>query len=55
VAAGEGLWWLDRAQASDLLLPGYDFWLIDGRRVMFSRISDFGSFAPVSVRRWWRR
>jgi hypothetical protein len=45
------------AQTSDLLLPGYDFWLIDGRVLfdLFFRISDFDSFAPVPVGRWCRR
>jgi hypothetical protein len=36
VAAGEALRWLDRARASDLLLSGNDFWLIDGQRVLFN-------------------
>jgi hypothetical protein len=36
VEAGEGLRWLDRARASDLLLPGNDFWLVDGRKVLFN-------------------
>ncbi|RAY12546.1 hypothetical protein DPM19_25030 [Actinomadura craniellae] len=36
VAAGEHLRWLPRSRASDLLVPGNDFWLIDGERVLFN-------------------
>lgn len=34
--AGERVRWLARSEASDLLLPGNDFWLIDGERVLFN-------------------
>ncbi|MFG2224571.1 DUF6879 family protein [Streptomyces sp. NPDC048644] len=36
VAAGEQIRWLPRRHASDLALPGNDFWLFDGRLVQFN-------------------
>ncbi|MGK5529823.1 DUF6879 family protein [Streptomyces sp. URMC 129] len=36
VAAGEEVRWLPRRNASDLCLPGNDFWLFDGRVVQFN-------------------
>ncbi|MFI7102058.1 DUF6879 family protein [Streptomyces sp. NPDC050161] len=36
VAAGEQIRWLPRHHASDLALPGNDFWLFDGRLVQFN-------------------
>ncbi|MEU1281988.1 DUF6879 family protein [Streptomyces sp. NPDC005805] len=36
IAAGEQIRWLPRRLASDLLLPGNDFWLFDGRLVQFN-------------------
>ncbi|MFI1865917.1 DUF6879 family protein [Streptomyces jumonjinensis] len=36
VAAGEQVRWLSRRSASDLRLPGNDFWLFDGRLVQFN-------------------
>ncbi|MEU8988538.1 DUF6879 family protein [Streptomyces sp. NPDC048558] len=36
VTAGEEIRWLPRRQASDLALPGNDFWLFDGRIVQFN-------------------
>ncbi|AKJ12909.1 hypothetical protein ABB07_23600 [Streptomyces incarnatus] len=36
VAAGEEIRWLPRRQASDLALPGNDFWLFDSRVVQFN-------------------
>ncbi|MEV7275561.1 DUF6879 family protein [Streptomyces sp. NPDC093111] len=36
VAAGEEIRWLSRRDASDLALPGNDFWLFDGRLVQFN-------------------
>ncbi|WP_369184746.1 DUF6879 family protein [Streptomyces sp. Y1] len=36
VAGGEEVRWLPRRSASDLLLPGNDFWLFDGRVVQFN-------------------
>lgn len=36
IAAGEQVRWLDRRHASDLALPGNDFWLIDDRVAVFN-------------------
>ncbi|MGV9267676.1 DUF6879 family protein [Kitasatospora sp. NPDC003701] len=36
VAGGEKVRWLPRRSASDLLLPGNDFWLFDGQVVQFN-------------------
>ncbi|GAA0457455.1 DUF6879 family protein [Streptomyces stramineus] len=36
LAAGEQIRWLPRRSASDLALPGNDFWLFDGRLVQFN-------------------
>lgn len=36
IAAGEDVRWLPRRLASDLLLPGNDFWLVDERLVLFN-------------------
>ncbi|WP_328958175.1 DUF6879 family protein [Kitasatospora purpeofusca] len=36
VAGGEEVRWLPRRSASDLLLPGNDFWLFDGTLVQFN-------------------
>ncbi|MCD0448139.1 hypothetical protein LO762_02850 [Actinocorallia sp. API 0066] len=43
VEAGESVRWLDRAHASDLLLPGNDFWLVDGQRVLFNLFDGAGT------------
>ncbi|MQS10931.1 hypothetical protein F7Q99_01200 [Streptomyces kaniharaensis] len=36
VAGGEEVRWLPRRNASDLALPGNDFWLFDGKLVQFN-------------------
>lgn len=36
VAAGEEIRWLPRRNASDLALPGNDYWLFDSRLVQFN-------------------
>lgn len=36
VAAGEDVRWLPRRRASDLALPGNDFWMFDDRLVQFN-------------------
>ncbi|MYV55035.1 hypothetical protein GT042_21505 [Streptomyces sp. SID3212] len=43
--AGEQVRWLPRRRASDIPLPGNDFWLIDGRRVMFHFFTGDGDWA----------
>jgi hypothetical protein len=42
VAAGEQVRWLPRRKASALALPGNDFWLLDGRRVLFNHFTGNG-------------
>ncbi|MGW2840396.1 DUF6879 family protein [Streptomyces sp. NPDC001493] len=42
VAAGEQIRWLPRRSASDLALPGNDFWLFDGRLVQFNIFDGVG-------------
>ncbi|MER0241105.1 DUF6879 family protein [Streptomyces sp. HSW2009] len=47
VTAGESVRWLPRRQASDLTLPGNDFWLFDQRIVMWNHFTgDGGSAGP---------
>ncbi|MFF4987743.1 DUF6879 family protein [Streptosporangium saharense] len=43
VAAGEQVRWLPRRQASDLALPGNDFWVFDGRLIRFHHFAGDGS------------
>lgn len=43
VAAGEEVRWLSRRRASDIALPGNDFWLLDGRLVRFGYFSGDGA------------
>jgi hypothetical protein len=44
VAAGEQVRWLPRRRASDLCLPGNDFWVFDGRLVRLSHFAGNGEF-----------
>lgn len=43
VAAGEDVRWLPRRNASDLCLPGNDFWVFDDRLVRFGHFSGVGA------------
>jgi hypothetical protein len=43
--AGEQVRWLPRRHASDIPLPGNDFWLIDGRLAMFHFFTGDGDWA----------
>ncbi|MEU5163059.1 DUF6879 family protein [Streptomyces sp. NPDC020875] len=43
VVSGEQVKWLPRRQASDLALPGNDFWLIDGRTIRWNHFSGDGA------------
>ncbi|MBO3682337.1 DUF6879 family protein [Streptomyces sp. NEAU-YJ-81] len=43
--AGEDVRWLPRRHASDLALPGNDFWLLDGRLVQFHHFTGTGDWA----------
>jgi hypothetical protein len=42
IAAGEEVRWLPRTRASDLCLPGNDYWLFDDRLVRFHYFSGVG-------------
>ena len=44
IAAGEQVRWLPRRQASELCLPGNDFWVFDERLVRFSHFAGNGEF-----------
>ncbi len=45
LAAGELVRWLPRSQASDIALPGNDFWLIDDTLVLFHFFTGYGDWA----------
>ena len=44
IAAGEQVRWLPRRRASDLCLPGNDFWVFDDRIVRFGYFGGNGEF-----------
>lgn len=44
IAAGERVRWLPRRHASDLCLPGNDFWVMDHRLVRFSYFAGNGDY-----------
>jgi hypothetical protein len=50
LAAGEQVRWLPRQMASDLALPGNDFWLFDGAAVLFNYFSGDGATAGTELR-----
>jgi len=45
IDAGEQVRWLPRRQASRIPLPGNDFWLLDGQRVLFNYFTGDGRSA----------
>src|SRR6266571_769423 len=47
--AGQEVRWLPRRQASDLALPGNDFWLFDDRSVMLNHFSGSGESVAHEV------
>lgn len=49
VAAGEQVRWLPRRRASDLALPGNDFWLIDGRLIRWNHFTGDGASAGGEI------
>lgn len=49
--AGEDVRWLPRRHASDIALPGNDFWLLDGRIVQFHHFTGTGQWAPAGRER----
>jgi hypothetical protein len=44
IAAGERVRWLPRRNASDLALPGNDFWVFDHERVRFGYFAGDGTY-----------
>jgi hypothetical protein len=46
VPAGEQVRWLPRRLASDLALPGNDFWVFDGRLARFTHFTGDGDYGP---------
>lgn len=46
VKAGEDVRWLPRRRASDLLLPGNDFWVFDDRLVLWTYFTGEGDISP---------
>jgi hypothetical protein len=48
-AAGERVRWLPRRQASDLCLPGNDFWVLDDRLVRFGYFSGVGDYLGAEL------
>ncbi|WP_232248012.1 DUF6879 family protein [Streptacidiphilus rugosus] len=48
-AAGEQVSWLPRREATDLCLPGNDFWVIDDRVAMIHHFSGDGDFVSEDV------
>lgn len=49
VAAGEKLRWLPRRRATDLPLPGNDFWLFDERLVLVNHFTGDGQWADPDM------
>ncbi|WP_432041397.1 DUF6879 family protein [Streptomyces cadmiisoli] len=43
IAAGEQVRWLPRRRASDIALPGNDFWLFDGRLIRWNHFTGDGA------------
>lgn len=44
IAVGEQIRWLPRRQATDLALPGNDFWLFDGRILLVNHFAGNGDW-----------
>lgn len=49
IAAGEEIRWLPRRQASDLALPGTDFWLFDDTWVHWNHFTGDGADAGDEI------
>lgn len=49
IAAGEQVRWLPRRQASDLALPGNDFWVFDDRLVAINHFSGEGEWLDIEL------
>ncbi|WP_034090739.1 DUF6879 family protein [Streptacidiphilus albus] len=49
LAVGELVRWLPRAKASDLCLPGNDFWVLDHHSVLFNHWTGYGDLADPAT------
>lgn len=49
IAAGEHVRWLPRRQASDIAVPGNDFWLFDDRLVRWNHFTGDGTSAGQEI------
>ncbi|GAA2020741.1 hypothetical protein GCM10009839_16900 [Catenulispora yoronensis] len=49
IKAGEQVSWLPRGRASEIMLPGNDFWIFDNRIVMFQLFAGNGAFVDATV------
>lgn len=49
LSAGEDVRWLPRRQASELALPGNDFWLFDDHTVLWNHFTGDGASAGGEV------
>ncbi|GGK91042.1 hypothetical protein Ppa06_57190 [Planomonospora parontospora subsp. parontospora] len=47
VRAGEQVRWLPRQRATDLLVPGNDFWLFDGETLLVNHFNGVGDWIDV--------
>ncbi|WP_240487282.1 DUF6879 family protein [Actinomadura flavalba] len=50
IVSGESVRWLPRREASDLALPGNDFWVFDDRLVLFNHFAGDGSSGEKEIR-----
>ena len=49
IPAGEKVRWLPRRRASDIALPGNDFWVFDDRLVRFGHFAGDGSYLDQEI------
>jgi hypothetical protein len=49
IAAGEQVRWLSRRRATDIALPGNDFWLFDDKVVLVNHFTGEGDWAGAEV------
>jgi hypothetical protein len=49
VAAGEEVRWLPRRRATDIALPGNDFWVLDGKRARINHFTGDGEILDGEV------
>ncbi|MBK5996405.1 hypothetical protein JHN53_33220 [Streptomyces sp. MBT58] len=49
VLAGEQVRWLPRRQAVELMLPGSDLWIFDGRQVLFNHFTGAGDWSDPGL------